>query len=94
MGEEIERPTDLTDPASVSREVTIAREPVELCKVLKFEGLVASGGEAKSAVDAGRVRVNGALERRRRRKLVDGDTVSFAGVELRLRLSGDTDSAS
>jgi hypothetical protein len=36
-----------------SRSVELLREPVELYKVLKFEGLVASGGEAKAAIDAG-----------------------------------------
>jgi len=29
------------------RTVEINREPIELYKILKFEGLVASGGEAK-----------------------------------------------
>ena len=68
-----------------TRDVTITREPVELCKVLKFEGLAASGGEAKAAVDAGLVSVNGVVETRRRRKLVGGDVVVFADVTLRLR---------
>ena len=67
------------------REVIITCEPVELYKVLKFEGLARSGGEAKSLIDDGAVDVNGRVERRRRRKLVDGDTVAFGGETLRLR---------
>ena len=32
------------------RDVELMCEPVELFKILKFEGLVGSGGEAKAAV--------------------------------------------
>ena len=49
-------------------EVVINREPVELYKVLKFEGLVGSGGEAKLVVDNGLVRLNGEVETRKRKK--------------------------
>ena len=35
------------------RLVEISREPVELYKILKFEGLAESGGHAKAAVAAG-----------------------------------------
>jgi len=76
-------PNDTT--TNEPREVSITREPVELYKVLKFEGLARSGGEAKSVIDDGTVRVNGRIELRRRRKLVDGDIVTFDGVTLRLR---------
>ena len=47
------------------RSVELLREPVELYKVLKFEGLVASGGEAKAAIEAGLVFVNDKVERLR-----------------------------
>ena len=67
-----------------ARAVEITREPIELYKVLKFEGLVGSGGEAKSVIDSGDVSVNGSVELRRRRKLVSGDVVVFAGVALHL----------
>lgn len=67
------------------RVVLLTHEPVELYKVLKFEGLVASGGEAKGVIDEGRVSVNGTVETRRRRKLVDGDVIEFAGTTLRVR---------
>lgn len=36
------------------RTVDIHKEPVELYKILKFEGLVASGGEAKLLLGTGR----------------------------------------
>lgn len=68
------------------REVTINTEPVELYKILKFEGLVASGGEAKSVIAQGRVLVNGEVETRKRRKIVSGDVVVFDGDTLRVKL--------
>lgn len=68
------------------REVVITREPVELYKILKFEGLVSSGAEAKTVIEEGQVQVNGEVETRKRRKMRAGDTLSFGeeGVILRL----------
>lgn len=68
-------------------EVVINREPVELYKVLKFEGLVASGGEAKMVVAEGLVTVNGQLETQKRKKLVAGDVIEFNGEKLNLVLA-------
>jgi len=59
------------------RVVEISREPVELYKILKFEGLVASGGEAKQVISEGLVRVNGKVDTRKRKKIVSGDTIEF-----------------
>ena len=69
-----------------SRSVELLREPVELYKVLKFEGLVASGGEAKAAIDAGLVFVNDKVETQKRKKLVNGDTVRMGDESLLLSL--------
>ena len=71
------------------REVEIFAEPVELFKILKFEGLVASGGEAKQVIDAGQVRVNGEVETRRRRQIRAGDSIQFAGETLQIRFVPD-----
>lgn len=69
------------------REVLITREPVELYKILKFEGLVASGGEAKSVIGNGQVAVNGITETRKRRKIVAGDTIAFDEESLLVALA-------
>ena len=66
------------------QEVEITKEPVELYKILKFEGLTASGGEAKAAVDSGQVKLNGEVETRRRKKVYSGDVIEFAGQELKI----------
>ena len=68
------------------RDVEITREPVELYKILKFEGLVASGGEAKTVVADGLVLVNGAIETRKRKKIVAGDIIEFRAEKIRIRL--------
>ena len=59
--------------------IEIDREPVELFKVLKFEGLASSGGEAKQWIGDGLVSVNDQVETRKRRKLVHGDIIELAG---------------
>jgi ribosome-associated protein len=64
--------------------VIINKEPVELYKVLKFEGLVGTGGEAKMVVAEGLVSVNGEVEMRKRCKLKSGDVVEFNGEQLKL----------
>ena len=58
--------------------VLINREPVELYKILKFEGLVSTGGEAKMVIAEGMVAVNGDIETRKRKKMVAGDVIEFA----------------
>jgi ribosome-associated protein len=55
---------------------------LKLDQFLKFQGLVATGGEAKLRIQRGDVRVNGVVETRRGRQLALGDAVSVDGREL------------
>lgn len=68
------------------RNVEITKQPVELYKILKFEGLVTTGGEAKLLIGDGQVTVNGEIETRRRKKIVDGDIIEFNSEKLQVRL--------
>lgn len=68
------------------RIVEITREPVELYKILKFEGMVTTGGEAKLLIGDGQVTVNGETETRRRKKIVDGDIIEFRDEKIQMRL--------
>ncbi|SNY53946.1 ribosome-associated protein [Arsukibacterium tuosuense] len=68
------------------REVILSKQPVELYKILKFEGLCSSGGEAKAAVEAGLVKVNGVVETQKRKQMNAGDTLSFGSETLLLKL--------
>ncbi len=72
------------------KDLCISHQPVELYKILKLEGLASSGGEAKAAIAAGKVRVNGEVETRKRRKIVAGDTVAFGADQLNIRLESGT----
>ncbi|WP_072658696.1 RNA-binding S4 domain-containing protein [Mariprofundus micogutta] len=67
------------------REVTISKEPIELNKLLKFESLVSSGGEANQVIVEGLVTVNGEVETRKRKKIVAGDVIIFADQEMIIR---------
>ncbi len=68
------------------RKVEILKEPIELCKILKFESMVSSGGEAKSVIAEGQVLVNGKIETRKRKKIVSGDIVEFGKEKIRIQL--------
>ena len=65
-------------------EVELNQEPVELYKILKFEGLLASGAEAKNAIADGMVLLNGQIETQKRKKIVSGDVIEFEGEILRV----------
>ena len=69
------------------REVEVTKEPVELYKILKFEGMVSSGGEAKSVIEKGLVLVNGEVETRKRKKIVSGDIIEFGKEKIRIQLN-------
>jgi ribosome-associated protein len=57
------------------RSAKIGDRPINLTQVLKLAGCVQSGGEAKLLIAAGRVRVNGEVEIRKRRQMSAGDVV-------------------
>ena len=53
-------------------------------KLLKLENMVESGGAAKFVVAEGLVRVNGAMETRKRKKIMSGDIVEFEGEKIQV----------
>ncbi len=71
------------------RKVEILKEPIELCKILKFESMVSSGGEAKSVIAESLVLVNGKIETRKRKQIVSGDIVEFGKEKIRIQLERD-----
>ncbi len=66
------------------RIVVLDKLPIELFKVIKFENIVQSGGEAKFVIAEGLVSVNGEVETRKRRKVVVGDIVTFANESFQI----------
>ncbi|MGI9291194.1 MAG: RNA-binding S4 domain-containing protein [Gammaproteobacteria bacterium] len=73
------------------RIVELTREPIELYKLLKFEGLCSSGGEAKAVIADGQVKLNGVIETQKRKKIRSGDIIEFGTekLQLKLQLAGD-----
>jgi ribosome-associated protein len=59
---------------------------IKLDSFLKWQGLVDTGGQAKVAIQNGEVKVNGAVETRRGRKLVNGDKVTYQRKTLIVKL--------
>ncbi len=68
------------------KNVEIQKEPVELYKLLKFEGMAASGGEAKFFISEGKVLLNGEVETRKRKKIVSGDIIEMDNEKIRVQL--------
>jgi ribosome-associated protein len=70
------------------RTVEILKQTVELFKILKFEGMVSSGGEAKMVIADGLVVVNGDVETRKRKKIINGDVIEFGEDIIRIEFNG------
>lgn len=66
-------------------EIFLRDEFIKLGQALKAAGLVDSGVEAKIVITNGEVKVNGAVEIQRGKKLYDGDIVSFDGQEIKIK---------
>lgn len=55
--------------------LNVGDRPINLAQVLKLAGWALNGGAAKALIADGRIRVNGEVEFRKRRKMAVGDTV-------------------
>jgi len=63
----------------MAERLNVGDREINLTQVLKLAGWVLSGGEAKALIAEGRVRVNGQVELRKRRKMAVGDVVELDG---------------
>ncbi len=62
--------------------ITIQTEFIKLDSMLKFAGMVSTGGEAKELIAGGQVLVNGEVCTMRGKKIRPGDTVSLGGKTI------------
>lgn len=69
--------------------VIISTEFIRLDSLLKFEGLIETGGMAKYVIQEGLVKVNGEVCTQRGKKLRDGDTVCFEGSTVQVKTEGN-----
>ena len=59
---------------------------IKLDQFLKWQGIVPTGGEAKLRIKNGEVLVNGKVETRRGKKLIEGDRVKMEGKTYEVKL--------
>lgn len=68
----------------MSIQFAIRGEYIQLDQLLKATGLCESGGAAHAAIADGMVKVDAAVDTRKRAKLRPGQRVTFAGEEIEL----------
>lgn len=67
------------------QQFSLGKHPhVDLCDLLKLEGLTESGAQAKTVIDEGEVLVDGKVETRKRCKIYPQQIVSFAGQSIQV----------
>lgn len=57
---------------------------IELCDLLKVADLCENGGAAKHEIAAGKVKVDGAVDTRKRAKIKAGQVVEFQGAKIKV----------
>lgn len=60
--------------------ITIHTENIQLDQLLKWAGIVESGGQVKLMLEDEIIKVNGNIETARRRRLYEGDIVEIEGI--------------
>ena len=60
--------------------ITIHTENIQLDQLLKWAGIVESGGQVKLMLEDEIIQVNGNIETARRRRLHEGDIVEIEGI--------------
>lgn len=64
--------------------IKLRDEYIKLGQALKAAGLVGSGVDAKFVIQDGLVKVNGAVECQRGKKLYDGDEITYNGDTVKI----------
>lgn len=64
--------------------ITIKDDFIKLGQAMKLAGFAGSGVDAKNLILDGQVKVNGKVDTRRGKKLVEGDVVTFNGESFKI----------
>ena len=64
--------------------IKITDDNIKLGQLIKLAGLVDSGVEAKYAIQNSLVYVNGQIDTRRGRKVIQGDIIKFKNEEIKV----------
>jgi ribosome-associated protein len=62
---------------------------LRLDDALKLAGIAATGGQAKTLIQAGEVMVNGVVEVRRKRRVSPGDLIEVGGERFEIDLADE-----
>lgn len=65
-------------------QIKLREEYIKLGQALKAAGLADTGVDAKNEILDGKVKVNGAVELQRGKKLHDGDMVEYNGEQIQI----------
>lgn len=64
------------------QEIIINTQIIQLDQLLKWEGIIETGGQVRPMLDDKLILVNGQLATERRKKIHPGDTVEIKGVGI------------
>ena len=65
--------------------INLRDDYIKLGQALKAAGFADSGVDAKFLINEGNIKVNGAVETQRGKKLYSGDTVEFEGNTIKIK---------
>lgn len=67
------------------QEISLGDKPhIDLCDLLKVAGMADTGGAGKHIVASGAVKVDGAVELRKRAKIRSGQVVEYKGEKVKV----------
>lgn len=66
------------------KKIKLETETIQLDQFMKWINLVKSGGQAKIEIKAGKVMVNGEIEKRRSKKIKPGDIITYQEKEYKI----------
>lgn len=68
-------------------EVGIHTEYIQLDQLLKFEGIIETGGQIKPLLEEGLITINDVVCKEKRKKLRSGDIISIDGLDTDLQIT-------
>lgn len=64
------------------QEIAIHTPVIQLDQLLKWEGIIDTGGQIRPMLEEGIISINGEITTKRRKKIIPGDVVKIEGVGI------------
>jgi len=71
------------------QKISIYTENINLSQLLKWANITNSGGEAKTFIREGKIKVNGEVVKSPGKKIFPGDVIEFADTEKKYLVEGE-----